>query len=386
MFGRWIDKGYGPIGLDLGSQTVRLVQLARRPGSGGGAAPYRVVAARARRWPADLPAQGPERTEAVAAVLREMLETGGFKGRRVVSCLPASAVQYRNLRLPKMPRAEMRTAVEWEATGRMNLAEGGQVSVQYFDAGDVWQGEEARREIILLAAPAGLVDEHLRLLQGCNLSPIAIDAVPGALARAAAWNQAAPGEGAAEARFVLEVGYTSTKALIVRQGEVIFFKLIDIGGQKFDQAVAGRLQIPLGDAAELRQQLRPKAGASTGPESPLFGAGRRENVERAVAEALRAAASDLAREVGLCLRYYAVTFRGRRPDQAVLAGGGAIEPQLIKALADDAGLSVEPWNILAGVDASGAAEIHGDPNPGGWAAALGLALRFSEAVTRRQAA
>jgi type IV pilus assembly protein PilM len=369
MLGRWLDKHHSPIGLDLGTHTVRLLQLRR----GGGRAGLTVAAAACRTLPADLPASGPERRGAVAALLRTMLRTGGFTGRRVVSCVPAAAIQYKNLRLPRMPADELHAALTWEASTRLNLGAADQTMIQFYDAGEVRQGEEMRQEIILMAAPMPTLDEHLALLLESDLKPLAIDGLPSALVRGVgAAGDAGP---EAPATVAVDVGHQSTKVVIARRGEVIFFKLIDIGGDKFDKAVAQKLNLALPDAAELRRRMRqaPAAGAEA---EPLFGKTRREGVERAIFEAVRAETGDLAREVGLCLRYYSVTFRGRRPEKVLLAGGASAEPQLARVLAEDAGLAGEPARPLAGADSAGRPDLAASgPDHSAWTVAAGLALR-----------
>ncbi|NJL31936.1 MAG: hypothetical protein HC898_10050 [Phycisphaerales bacterium] len=94
---------------------IRALQLARR-GDG-----YRVMAAAGALLPADIPAAGKDRDKVIEQTLRQVLDQGEFFGKQVVSCLPAHLVQYKNLRLPRMPREELTAAVEWEARDRLQL-------------------------------------------------------------------------------------------------------------------------------------------------------------------------------------------------------------------------------------------------------------------------
>jgi type IV pilus assembly protein PilM len=376
MFGRWLDKNHSPIGLDLGTHRVRLLQLRRRGGRGGRGG-LAVAAAADRELPADLPPSGPQRRSALAVLLRAMLRSGDFRGRQVISCVPAAAIQYKNLRLPRMPTEELRAALTWEASTRLNLGPAEKTVIQFYDAGEVRQGEEMRQEIILMAAPAETLDDHLALLLEADLKPLAIDGLPSALVRGlGAVGETGPD---AAATVAVDVGHQFSKVVIARRGEVVFFKLVDIGGDKFDRAVAEKLNLSPVEAAELRRRISksPAAGAE-----PLFGQTRREGVERAIFEAVRAEAGNLAHEVGLCLRYYSVTFRGKRPDKVLLAGGGATEPQLARVLNEDAGLTAEPARPLAGAETGGIIELDGSgPDYSQWTVAAGLATRESARAT-----
>src|SRR5687768_4694335 len=114
-----------------------MLQLER---SGDG---YAVVAAESRALPAEVPAESAPRVDMFVGLIRDMLDTGGFSGRKVVSCLPAKALHYKNLRVPRMPADELKAAVEWEAADRLKLPVDA-MHIQFFDAGEVRQGEELR--------------------------------------------------------------------------------------------------------------------------------------------------------------------------------------------------------------------------------------------------
>jgi type IV pilus assembly protein PilM len=377
VFEAFRSRNGSPIGLDVGAFSVKMLQMERR-GSG-----WVAVAAQSRALAPDLPAEGAARVAAITAVVQDMLHQGGFRGRNVVSCLPATAMQYKNLRLPKMPADELRSAVEWEAHDRLHMA-ADNVSIQFFDAGEVRQGDDLRQEIILLAAPHKLVDEHLQILLNTGLTPLAIDAVPSAMARAMDTSSETDLE--SPARLVIDVGLSSTKVLITRHGRVLFFKLIEVGGRTLDETVAQHLSLPISDAAEVRRRLQQQVSPEDG-EQMLFGSTRRQSVERAVFEAMRVKIGELAKEIGLCLRYYSVTFRGHRPNDALLVGGEAYEPQVPKILSGELGIRVEPARPLAHVDLTAVPSLA--QNGGSlseWAVAAGLAMRPIERVAKRGAA
>lgn len=380
MFGGKWQHNRCPIGIDFGGHSVKMLQLRRLPAGDDPAAPrWAIQAAASRTLAADLPTRGQARQQAVAKAITDMLEGGSFHGRRCVSCLPADLLQYKNLRIPRMPLDEMRSAVEWEAKDRLKL-DPGQAMVQFYAAGEVRQGEEQREEIILMAAPRPQVDEHVQVLTDCGLDPAAIDAVPSALARVLTAPASADGE---SADVIIDVGYFSTKVIMLRDGRVQFLKLIDIGGRKLDEMVAQHLNLPLGDASELRRCINGSGGGS----SELFGSTRRETVERAVFETLRATVGDLSREVGLCLRYVSVTFRGRRPDKALLVGGEVHEQGLAQLLAEGAGIAVEPAQPFAGIDVGDwGPTMNRDGRYSEWAVAAGLSMRpEARTVSKRKA-
>src|SRR5690606_11804427 len=110
----------------------------------------------------------------------------------------------------------------WEAADRMYF-DGNKVQLQFFDAGEVRQGDEVRQEIILMAAANDVVQDHLDILAHARLEPLAIDVIPAALARfvnalpadqqQASAPPGAASPGAAEPRVILDVGRSASKVL-----------------------------------------------------------------------------------------------------------------------------------------------------------------------------
>jgi len=361
LFGSNSKKSRWPIGLDVGDHGVRLLQLAERSGA------LVAVAAAVEPLPAGVKVgQDASYHHAVAAAIHKALAKGAFTTHRVVSTLPPSAVQCKNLRLPKMPADEVSAAVQWEAADRFRMGEG-QASVQFLDAGEVRQGDEVRQEVVLLAARLGFVEEHVKALTECGLRPSAIDAVPAALARRAEALTADAGQ----AVVWIDAGHGSTKVLIVRDGQVLFYKPIEIGGAAFDEALSAALGLSPRQAKQDRESWsRPetavdeRSGESEESNGP----------SREALDALRPSLSELGREIGLCLRYYGVTFRGARPERAMLVGGVA-STWLAQALSESAGVLVSPGNPLEGIDLAAVRDVIRPGMEGAWGAAAGLCLR-----------
>ncbi|GAB4109337.1 MAG: hypothetical protein Kow00105_18030 [Phycisphaeraceae bacterium] len=365
MFSGGKKSSEGPIGVDIGDHTIRLLQLTWDGDR------WSAVAAGSRALSQGLtPQAGQEYHDAVAHAVREILSTGHFKGRRAVSCLPATSLIYKNIRLPKMPRDELASAVQWEASERLKFS-GETMSVQFLDAGEVMQGQDARQEAIILAAPNRFVEKHVESLQACDLDLEAIDAVPGALARCLSHADLTLDEHENEpaVRVVLDIGYGGTKVLILKGQRVCFFKLIEVGGRHMDEALAEKLDLPMSAAVQARREWA--GGTVEGPG------------DARITSALCPVVEELAHEISLCLRYYSVTFRGRRPDEAWVAGGEAGNPWLWAKLCENAGLRPMAHDPMTAIDLTRVREAVGGPESwSSWAVAAGLALR-TKAVQKR---
>jgi len=244
--------------------------------------------------------------EQLAHAIGQALKQAPFSGKLAVSAMPASSLQYKNVRLPKMPEPELGPAVAWEAKERVVLGE--PAAVQFYYAGEVRQGQDARCEVILLAAKQSWVDEHLRGIVGAGLTPVAIDATGAALSRSVTRGD--------ETTFTIYNDTTHLEVVIAQAGRVLLDKLLPVG----HDGLSGQ------DPAEL------------------------------------------AREIGLCLRYHSVTFRGERPEQVALRGA-PMPAAVTDAIASALGL-----------------ELVGAGDDGAFAVAAGLSLRAQDTETKRGAA
>ena len=244
------------------------------------------------------------------------------------------------------------------------------MSIQFFDAGEVNQGSDNRQEVILMAAPRRFIEDNASALSGNDLELLAIDAVPGALARIFT-DQVKTDDEELSARVLIDVGYDGTKVLITKGQRVCFFKMIDLGGRQFDIALASALQLPLATAAQARRDW-------------LNGAGNSETDARIVA-AMTPLTSELAREIGLCLRYYGVTFRGKRPEEVVFVGGESSNTWLWVRLCEEVGLAPCREDPMSNIDLAPVAEqIGGVEAWPAWVVAAGLAQKPTGQTRQRK--
>src|SRR5688572_2146892 len=98
-----------PIGLDIGRSALKMIQL-EVVGDG-----VSVHAAAREEFPPEARSDAKLRMSLAAPMVRKLLKSGGFAGRRATVALPRDLVHVKNFRLPLMPAAEMAGAVNLEA-------------------------------------------------------------------------------------------------------------------------------------------------------------------------------------------------------------------------------------------------------------------------------
>jgi type IV pilus assembly protein PilM len=358
------DSGLCPIGVDLGSHAIRLVQFRRTRGAEASLALQ--AACRIELESFESGATGPAR---YAAAVKHAMANQEFSGKNIIVSLPAECAHTKSVRLPQMPDSDLSQALQWEAKDRFGFecgaGSGGQLV--WFRAGEVRRGTEVKDEILLFAVEGGVLNSYIQALADLGLRIRAVDLAPCAIHRGAQRTASGAAMLAGGAGAMLDIGHRGTQFFITRADELVFYKYIDIGGHKINETIAGKLGIATSEVTQMRARLvsDPASSEETAP------------LAKALRDAMRAPLEELAKELDMCMRYFVVTFRGSRPETILLSGRQAGCGQVRDTLAAALGLRVEESQPMRGVQDLGDAAR--PDRSGEWAVAAGLSL-YSDAV------
>ena len=342
------------IGLHLGSRFVTLVQVA-------GTAERAGLTTLAQGL---LPVRGEETDEQyderIAAALKVIVSDHGFRGRRVVSCVPAQDLYLQSVRLPQLSPDELQKVVRWEAEERLPFPVQN-AELRYLLSGQIRQDATIKQEVVLMACQQANLQQHLRVLERADLEPVAIDVEPCAVLRAFRH-----GNNGNERIAYLHLGDDLTTVMIADGDSIMFLKYLGCGGREMDQAVAKHLELDLVEAMRVRASVT---------HSPTLDS--QSDVHRSVIEAIRPQLESLASELELCFRYFMVTFRGQQAAKLIVTGRET-SSWLAEYLGHSLSCPVEvgnPFLTLSQPSETPTVSEH----PGRWSAALGLSLRALEA-------
>lgn len=347
------NRSIGPIGLDLGAESPRAMQVRR-----GDERPSAVVHAHVEPS-ADLA----RRASAAAAAMR----SAGFVGRDVVVGLPATVARMHVAKLPSVGGADAREAIAWEASER-NALPRESIVADAIPTGAPANPGDAKEEQLVVAASTEMLEQALAALMDAGFDPIAVEPRFMSIARAIS-RRSRRDVDVNNVRAVLHVEQHGSCIMVLRGDRIAFCREIPIGGESLDQAVAARLSVPIDAAAVLRAH-RIAAVRGIAPAVDAV-------AEEAALAATRATIDALAGEVALCLRYYGVTFRGGQPTRVVLSGPHGAEPRLAGIIEETTRASVVAYESELPQAALDAKVASRDFAP--WLAAFGLACRAPEA-------
>ncbi len=367
-------RGLRPIGLDIGHNSIKMIQLVMNGEHVG------VLAADKVRVDPSVDGDEQEKRTFAVSAIKQMLARGNFHGRSVVSCLPNDKLRITSLRLAEADTDQIEQALEKEAAHRFGLDLAND-TIDYLLAGDVRQGDETKTELILFATDNETVSTHIAMLEQAQLKPVAIDTIPCALFRSFERSQRRQEDKELTVVFV-DVGSRFTTVVFGHGGGIRFVKQVPIGGERFNRDIAARLGVDINEAEMLRGRLRMERDVSS-PEpdatDQTSANGERRldaSTRQVMIDAISAVADELAREISRCLRYYTVTFRGKRTDRAVLTGGEAYENILLDILRRQLDVEIEVAQPLKNYDLMNA-KFDGRRQDllCEWAVAIGLSLK-----------
>lgn len=397
----WLKPSANPIGVDFGTDSLRMAQVEMVNGE------FKLIAAASADVPSHIRNEPSARLDFFAETTRELLLSGNFRGRRAVLALPAASMFVQHLRMAHMDDEDLKKALPFEAAGKLPIDPSFAV-MRHVVAGEIYQDQESRSEVVLMAASRDLVNQLLATASRAKLDVAGMNVEPKALIDCFSHVYRRKTDVNLTSCFV-DIGAAASRAVIARGSHILFARVIPVGGDHFNRAVSTAMKISLDDAkvlriklahaqpaapsirregsAELAAKAAPMAEvAAAEPDDEnnsfaLLGAGLQaahkagastatleervptrleefndqaapapvdsgELESRLVEQACREPLARLVEELVLCRRYYESCFPSKPVDRLVFVGGEARQTWLCQTIAREMMLSAQVGDPL----------------------------------------
>jgi type IV pilus assembly protein PilM len=327
------------VGLDIGSHSVKLVQLLHRNGK-------RQLMSLAEERYAPSPEQNRSAMVTAIGSVFKQADLKPNRGDAIITSVSGPGTAIKQVEFPLLTDEELKSSIKWQAGKRLPFGPDEAV----LDYQVLGRDETSKKmNVLLVAVTRKCLADHLELLQEAGIDPPIIDIGPLALANAVMGTQELEED---KAVAVLDMGATNTILDVFAPGEFFFTR---------DIAVTGR---------QLTEELQKHGNTS-------YDEAEQTKIERADTQILEAMKDPLDRlifEIRRSLTYYE-NRRGRGGFQKLfLAGGGARLAQLTDRLHSLLGVPVEQFNPLNGIDTA-RDQVNPPEVAPQLAQAVGLALR-----------
>lgn len=354
---RFAFNKIGPIGLDIGSNSIKMLQFSRSGSK------IRLSAADKVQCDFDMKENTGKGRVFIVESIKEMLRRGSFVGTKVISCLPNDSVKIKSLRLDSTDTERIEGLLHEELADRFNF-DASKDEIRHIVAGKVCQGTELKSEVIFFATDRATIKNHISVIEESGLIPSAIDPVPCAIVRSFQRSMRRQDDQGIVRSFI-DVGNLYTTVIIGSHKQIYFIKQIPTGGKQLNESVSSKLGIGIEEAMLLRSKIQHGNTRSLN-----------NTTARAVADAMKHCIENLASEISMCFKYCAVTFRGNQPEEVIITGGEAYEDVFINTLKSYLNIDVKTARPFQGVDLSNVSLASDDDSPlCEWAVAAGLGLK-----------
>jgi type IV pilus assembly protein PilM len=315
------------VGLDIGSSTVKAVELTSKGRHGE----YELTRLGIAKLPAEAIVQGAFlNSGAIAEAIREAVDNGKIKSKHVAAAVCGHSVIVKKVSLPMMTRDELEEQIRWEAE-------------QYipFDVNEVnldfqimeSSGAEGQMDVLLVAAKKDLIDDYVQVINEAGLIPATIDVAAFAVENTFEANyDVRPDEVVA----LVNIGAQVVNINIVSEGVPAFTRDITTAGNQYTEEIQKALSISFEEAERIKL-------GEAGPD------GDQAVVPAEVEEAMQTVTDTVIGEISRSLDFFAATTADSRIERVILSGGGAKVAGFEAAFRERTGLTVETLNPLARV-------------------------------------
>jgi type IV pilus assembly protein PilM len=324
------------LGLDIGSSSVKAVELTRRGD--------RLALTAVGRAPIGS-------NDQVEQSVAQALETSGIKTPRTVTAVSGRSVIVRYVPMAQMADAEMKQAIEYEADKYIPF-DVSEVVLDCTRLPEQTQGEQMK--VLLVAVKRTLIEEHIAILRNVSLTPTVIDVDVFALGNAFELRCGRLGIDDTTVRALVDVGSSKTCINIMRGMTSYFTREIYIAGNDLTDAVARRF----GESPEdVEHMKRDPAGA-----------------QEAMQDAMLSVLEDIGAEIRLSFDYYENQFDAE-VKEVYLSGGSVKFPGMDKVLGQIFNIDTSLWDPTEGLEMQTASAVDGGTQD--LAVAIGLASRLA---------
>ena len=294
-----IAKSRSIVGLDIGSSSVKAVELHVKPRG------IELLHLGVAKLPPEAIVQGAFlNAAAITEAIKEAIDNGGIKTKSVATAVSGHSVIVKKISLPTMTREELEESIRWEAEqyipfdiNEVNL------DFQILESGD----QEGQMDVLLVAAKKDLIDDYVHVITDAGLRPVVIDVAAFAVENAFEGNYDGRRD---DVVALVNVGSQTVNINILAKGAPAFTRDISTGGNAFTEEIQKALSVSWEEAERI------KIGGTSREES-------QDVVPQEVEQAVRGVTDTVIGEISRSLDFFAATAADSRISKVLVSGGGS---------------------------------------------------------------
>lgn len=302
------------VGIDIGSSSVKIVQLREHKGVyhlqalGMGSLPPEAIVDNAIMDSA-----------AVVDAVRSLVQSHKIKTKNVATSISGHSVIIRKIQLPIMTEEELENSIQFEAEQYIPF-EINEVNLDFQILGTD-DKDPSLMNVILVAAKKDFVNDHIAVFKECGLNPLVMDIDCFAVQNTYEMNY---GVGEEEVIALINMGAEAMNVNVMKHGISVFTRDIQVGGNMFNEEIQKQMGLSSEDAERVKM----------GEDLPGVNAGE-------VTDLVHSATESLAQEIQRSLDFFSATSADEKIQQLYVTGGVSRLPEVRTALESRMGIPVE---------------------------------------------
>ncbi len=302
------------VGIDIGSSSVKLVQLRHIKGG------HQLVTLGIAPLPPEAIVDNAIMDSGSAVeVVRNLAESHKVKTKNVATSVSGHSVIIRKIQLPIMTEEEMEASIQWEAEQYIPF-EISEVNLDFQILGPDAR-DPSQMNVILVAAKKEFVNDHVAVFRECGMNPVVMDIDCFAIENAFEANYGFEED---EIVALINMGAAAMNVNVLKGGKSVFTRDIQVGGNMYNEELQKRLGISGEDAEEV------KLGGEVEDVDPA-----------AVLAVINDATESLAQEVQRSFDFFSATSSDEKVQKLYITGGVSKTPNVRDYLESQLGISVE---------------------------------------------
>jgi len=300
-----------PIGLDIGSTSVRAVETTR-----GREGPSVTRFGAVPLAPGVVQGGVVQDAAALTAAVRQLWSTARFGTRKVAVGVTNPQIVVRQMTVANLPPRELRESLPFQVRDSLPLP----VERSLLDFYPLAEGETPETVTgLLIAAPKEAVLTAVQAVERAGLHVARVDLASFALLRAASRLDK-------RVEAIVDIGAQITSVIVHDDGDPLIVRTVPRGGAEITEKLATALKIDTRAAEDLK--------CNTGVVEDADG-------ESKASEVIREAVKPLVNEIRSSFAYLNTGERATRVTRLLLSGGGALLPGFVEMLAGQLNVTTE---------------------------------------------
>lgn len=244
-------------------------------------------------------------------IISEELKKKKVKTKNVYLTVNSSKILTREITIPKVDEDDIESFLKFQIEEYIPVSMDKYI-IQHKVLETFYEDNIEKMNLLIIAIPKDMVEDYFDLLKSLNLNPLVMDYQPNSIAKLIQYssliNNTYPTEDITFAN--IDIGYDSTKISIIKNGNILVSRIIEVGGSYIDQSILNFNEITMEEVEDEKLKIEDINRAD------------KDSNRHTVTDIIRTSMILLSEKIEMIFRFYL----SRRPDNninIILITGGA---------------------------------------------------------------